>query len=80
MNQPTELQRARWWRDGWGKAYNLARATDKMTVRIERREWRAVVRWVKACRAGRAERKLNASREATSCQGKSQGGGGSEKW
>ena len=48
MNQPTELQRARWWRDGWGRKFNYAIAADRMTVRIERREWRAVVRWVKA--------------------------------
>ena len=72
MNQPTELQRARWWRDGWGGTYNLASATDKMTVRIERREWRAVVRWVKACRADMAERELNTSREDSGCQDKCQ--------
>ena len=69
MNQPTELQRARWWRDGWGKAYNLASVTRRMTVRIERMEWRAIVRWVKACRAGKDEWKLNTSREASACQG-----------
>ena len=67
MNQQTELQRARWWRDGWGRVYNLASATDKMTVCIERREWRAVVRCWQAVRAGMA--KLNTSREATACQG-----------
>ncbi len=68
MNQPTELQRARWWRDGWGRAYNRASATDRMTVRIERRDWRACVRWVKACRAGKAEGELNTSREGKGCQ------------
>jgi hypothetical protein len=68
MNQPTELQRARWWRDGWGRKYNYAIDADRMTVRIERREWRAVVRWVKACRADREEGELNTSREAKGCQ------------
>jgi hypothetical protein len=61
----TEVQRARWWRDGWGRKYNLESENDKMTVRIERRDWRACVRWVKACRAGREEWKLNTSREAS---------------
>jgi hypothetical protein len=55
MNQQTELQHARFWRDGWGRKYNLASANDKMTVRIDRREWRAVVRLVKACRAGKED-------------------------
>ena len=69
MNHHTELQRARWWRDGWGRKYNYAIGADRMTVRIERREWHAVVRMVKACRAGKEEGELNTSREATACQG-----------
>ena len=69
MIHQTELQHARWWRDGWGRAYNRSSATDQMTVRIERRDWRACVRWVKACRAGKEEGELNTSCEATACQG-----------
>ena len=68
MNQPTELQHARFWRAGWASKYNMASVYDQMTVRIERREWRAVVRWVKACRADREEGELNTSREAKGCQ------------
>jgi len=48
MSQPTDQERARWWRDGWGRKYNYAIDADRMTVRIERREWRAVIRLARA--------------------------------
>jgi len=44
VSEPTDQERARWWRDGWGRKYNYAIDADRMTVRIERREWRSVVR------------------------------------
>ena len=46
MSQPTDYERARWLRDGWGQAYRKAAALDRMTTRLEVREWRAVVRLV----------------------------------
>lgn len=48
--QPTELQRARWWRSGWASAYDKAIALDRLTVRIERREWRSIVRYYRSRR------------------------------
>lgn len=67
MNQPTNLQQAQWWRDGWRRKYNQAADADMMTVAIERREWDAVVRYWQAVRAD--WKVLNTSREATTCQG-----------
>ncbi len=46
MSEPTQQQRARWWRDGWARAYRKADALDRLTTRLEIREWRAVVRLV----------------------------------
>jgi hypothetical protein len=46
MNQLTDQERARWLRDGWGRAYRKAEALDRLTTRLEIRERRAVVRLV----------------------------------
>jgi hypothetical protein len=53
MNQPTELQRARWWRDGWGRAYNKSKVQDRITERRERGEVRAALRWARSLRWAR---------------------------
>ena len=75
MSQPTDHERARWLRDGWGRAYAKAAALDRMTTRLEIREWRAVVRLVARKREAvmrveeqRQGSKRNTSREATACQ------------
>ena len=68
MNQPTELQHARFWRDGWGRAYDQAEAQDQITERMERGEVRAALRWGKAIWRGQWRGELNTSREASECQ------------
>jgi hypothetical protein len=71
MNQPTELQHARFWRDGWGRKYDQAEAQDQITERMERGEVRAALRWGKAI-CGQWRGKLNTSREASGCQAECQ--------
>jgi len=44
MSEPTDQERARWLRDGWSRAWGCAFALDRLTVRLEQREWRSVVR------------------------------------
>lgn len=46
--QPTELQRARWWRSGWSRSFDKAGALDQPTILIARREIESVFRCYKA--------------------------------
>ena len=48
MSQPTDYERARWWRDGWARAWSCASVLDRLTVRLEQREWRSVIRLSRA--------------------------------
>jgi len=50
MREPTDYERARWLRDGWGRKYNYAIDADRLTTRLEIREWRSVIRHVRARR------------------------------
>ena len=72
MSEPTDRERARWWRDGWARAWSCASVLDRLTVRLEQREWRSVVRLARAVRRAdehRTGREPNTSREGTACQG-----------
>lgn len=44
----TELQRARWWREGWRRKYVHAFDADRMTDKIDVRDIAACLRWVAA--------------------------------
>jgi len=54
MSEPTNQQRARWWRDGW--AWSRASVLDRLTVRLAHRKWRSVVRLARAVRRSGGKR------------------------
>jgi hypothetical protein len=53
-----ERNRARWWRDGWGKAYRKADALDRLTNRICERLFRADMRATSSTAPGQARASL----------------------
>jgi len=49
MSEPTDLERARWWRDGWARALGKAHVLDKLTHRVRVGEFMSVIRFSKSC-------------------------------